>query len=401
MAEWKYEIGDKIIDEKRNLEIIDREFRIITPKNRNPQNQKWYKYKCNNCGYDEGWITQNNLSHGQGCCVCSSKKIVQGINDIYTLFPEKVKYFKNIEDTKTNGRGSRKYIDAICPICGYEREIRIDHLITLPFSCPKCGIHYSIPEKFVRNILDITNTDYIPQLNKTDFDWCKNFRYDFFITNKTTIIEVNGIQHYEERIFRNTDYNVIQQNDIEKEVLAKENGIKNYIIIKAIKTDEESLIKEIKESGLLNVLNKNISKRELKKCYKDAIEYSIKETCELFNEYKDNSNVVKIIAEKLNVSEVTVTRRLRQGAKIGLCEYDGRKYLMENIMKNAKNKSIPVILTDPNGKEYKFPSVAEIERQSVKIFGVCLKASILSNLKLGNYYSEVYKGFKIREDKGE
>ena len=47
---FKLNVGMEFKDEKRNIVIIDREFR----KNNKGCSEKWYKYKCNNCGWDEG-----------------------------------------------------------------------------------------------------------------------------------------------------------------------------------------------------------------------------------------------------------------------------------------------------------------------------------------------------------
>ena len=52
---FKLKIGDEIKDEGRDITIIDREYRERNTDGKY-RNDKWYKYRCNKCGWDEGWI---------------------------------------------------------------------------------------------------------------------------------------------------------------------------------------------------------------------------------------------------------------------------------------------------------------------------------------------------------
>lgn len=113
--DFKIEIGAKFKDDKRNFTIIDREYRQTTK-----ENEKWYKYKCNNCGWDEGWIIEHALQRGNGCSCCShsSKTVVEGINDIPTTAPWMVKFFQGgYDEAKLYSRQSSKKIFPICPDC--------------------------------------------------------------------------------------------------------------------------------------------------------------------------------------------------------------------------------------------------------------------------------------------
>ena len=55
-VKFKIKVGDKFKDEKRDLTIIDREYRLRYKKDGSKCNEKWYKYHCNICGWDEGWL---------------------------------------------------------------------------------------------------------------------------------------------------------------------------------------------------------------------------------------------------------------------------------------------------------------------------------------------------------
>ena len=88
-SDFKININKNIVDEYRDIVIIDREYR----KNSKGQRRKWYKFKCNKCGWEEGWIEESHLISGRGCSCCYGKTVVKGINDIATTNPKLVKYF--------------------------------------------------------------------------------------------------------------------------------------------------------------------------------------------------------------------------------------------------------------------------------------------------------------------
>lgn len=57
---FKYNINKNIIDENRNITIIDREYRPRYKKNGSKCNDRYYKYHCDKCG-NEDWILESNL----------------------------------------------------------------------------------------------------------------------------------------------------------------------------------------------------------------------------------------------------------------------------------------------------------------------------------------------------
>ena len=161
MNDYKYEIGDNITDCNRDLTIINRERRM---KN---YNQKWYKVKCNICGWDEKWINelQINGKRKYRCACCSGQIVVPGINDIATTHPDKIKFFAHYDDCLTHSHGTHKKVEAKCPSCG-DITLRPINYITKynNYPCGKCGDGFSIPEKFIYNILR----------------YCINFRFCYF-----------------------------------------------------------------------------------------------------------------------------------------------------------------------------------------------------------------------------
>ena len=111
--DFKIEIGQTFKDDKRDLTIIDREYR---------GRYKYYKYKCNKCSCDEGWIEESSLLNLKtGCSCCYGRTVEKGINDISTTNPEMVKYFVNIEDAYTHTYCSNDKVLMKCPNCNNEK----------------------------------------------------------------------------------------------------------------------------------------------------------------------------------------------------------------------------------------------------------------------------------------
>lgn len=107
--DFKIEVGTIFKDDKRFLEITGREL-VETP---NGSKIKHYKYKCNNCNYNEGLIREYSLLDGQGCSCCAGKVVVSGINDFYTLKPDLVKFFKDKDISKKITLGTHKEIACV------------------------------------------------------------------------------------------------------------------------------------------------------------------------------------------------------------------------------------------------------------------------------------------------
>lgn len=95
------------------------------------------RVKCLTDGYI--WDADpRKLMRGCQCSVCSNRTVMVGVNDIATTRPDLVKYFKEKEDAFRYTSGSEKYVDIICPECGYEDNIRISNLSRFGFSCNGC-----------------------------------------------------------------------------------------------------------------------------------------------------------------------------------------------------------------------------------------------------------------------
>ena len=110
-----------------NIEVVGQYINMDTKLN----------VKCIIDGYQ--WEADpRKLMRGCQCSVCSNRTVMVGINDIATTRPDLIQYFKYKEDTSKHTSGSEKYIDVVCPVCGYEDNIRIYNLSRFGFSCNGC-----------------------------------------------------------------------------------------------------------------------------------------------------------------------------------------------------------------------------------------------------------------------
>ena len=95
------------------------------------------RVKCLIDGHE--WdIYPRNAMRGDQCPVCTNRIVVAGINDVATIRPDLVQYFKNKIEAEQYSIGSEKIIDVVCPKCGHEDTIRIGNLSRFGFACNGC-----------------------------------------------------------------------------------------------------------------------------------------------------------------------------------------------------------------------------------------------------------------------
>ncbi len=310
--EYKYKVGEEV-------ELKYSTIKILKQIKMNSSKIRGYEYICLKDNY-VGKITEYNLIEEKGCPVCSNKKVVKGVNDIATTHPEYIKYFKNREDAYRHTISSGKVVTLVCPNCKYEKDYKIATAFnTHRFSCDICSDGISYGEKFIINLLNQAGLRFKTQY--TDI-WCENKRYDFLVNNDI-IIEVNGMQHYEDKKFNMHGTRSLEEekiNDTKKKNLALKNGFSEdkYIIIDC----RYSELNYIKNSILNSSLNKliDLNKIDWDKCHESTFSSNIIQSCEMFNKGMDT----KGIAKKLNVSRDVVRKWLNKCSEIGLCAFDGK-----------------------------------------------------------------------------
>jgi hypothetical protein len=420
--EFKYEIGQRLIDYnndssiKRDITIIDRKYvqeeQIDKLGRKSIANRKYYKYECNLCGFycgehyrkgkynEECWIIESSLigknKSGCACCSSSSKATVKGINDIATTHPHLVKYFKNIEDAYAHSYGSGEKILVKCMDCGCEKRIAINKLILKGFSCPKCGDNIPYGEKIMFNVLDQLGINFQIQLNKITYEWCKDYRYDFYfkLNGEKILTETHGMQHYKKSFSTIEGAKTLDEeieNDRLKKELALTNGIKpeNYIIIDC----RESTLEWIKNNILNSKLNElfDLSSIDWLKAEEFALSNRVKEVCDLWN---NNSNITTTkISELTKLSSDTIRVYLKQGATLGWNNYNSELEIEKTLFKKGNipyNIKEVEVFKDGISKGI-YTSAREIDRKSKELFGVKLDYRSISAVCLGR--TKQHNGF--------
>lgn len=318
--EFKIEIGDNFKDSKRDLVVIDREYRDRVDGD---TNNKWYKYHCNKCGA-ELWTLESELFRGTGCACCCvpPQATVEGINDIPTTAPWMVKYFQGgYDEAKLYTKNSNKKIYPICPDCGRikEKETQINWIYRYKSIRCTCSDGISQPNKILRNLIyeisSIYSIEYEFEYNR---NWTNRKYYDAYIKyeNKEYFIEMDGFFHKNDNPLNGMSAIDSRNNDNYKDCIAMDNNIE------VIRIDCEKLDFEFIKNNLLNSeLNKLFDLNVLnwskinENCYKNIV----KEVCF----FKSNNKEMRIgqIGKAFDLDRATIWKYLKIGEKFGWCVY--------------------------------------------------------------------------------
>jgi len=294
-------------------------------------NGKGYWFKClKNSEHNPELKSINDFTGGhRGSINCNQ------CNKINETHPEFKKYLKNKEDAVKYSFGSHELIPMICPDCGWEGSMNIKTTIARGFICKRCsdGIPYS--EKFLFSVLEQLDVKFKTQLSKTTYEWCGEFRYDFYIyINLDCIVETHGNQHYEETSGNWAALSEIQEIDRCKEQNAKENNIKHYVVINCRYSKMEWIKSSIMSSELPSLLNFTEDDVNWVICHQYACSSLIRTTCELWNKGFAISN----IAEHFKMHTGTIREYLKQGVELGWCDYNSTQEAKTNLnMMSKKN----------------------------------------------------------------
>ena len=393
-SNFKIEIGTRFKDEKRDITIIDKEYR----KDKDGVIRKWYKYLCNKCGY-EGWIIEQSLlTSKSGCPVCCTptRLIIEGINDIPTTAPWMVKYFQGgYNEAKLYSVGSAKKIYPICPDCGRvkDKQISICQIYeTHSIGC-SCSDGIKYPNKFGFATLEQLNihfeTEYSP-------DWIKPKRYDFYfeLNNKKYIVEMDGGLGHGNKVHKNSKKtkNELIEIDDYKDRLAQEHGIE---VIRIDCNYNGNRFEYIKQNILDSRLNKlfDLSRIDWLKIDEFALSNLVKTVCGLKNNNPELStndicNITKI------KSITTVRSYLIEGSKHNWCDYNAILESSKSGINNGKRHRKPVEIFKDGIYLGVFESCVYLADNSERLFGVKLNSVGISAVCTGRV--KTHKGFTFK-----
>ena len=414
--EFKYEIGQVLKDCHKDIEIIDRAYSTIIRKGGIIENRKFYRFKCNICGFDCGehyknqelkeghWITEYNMNNG-GCACCNNKVVVEEINDIPTTAPWMVKYFQGgYDEAKMYTKNSGQRITPICPDCGRikDKNGTIDHINkTKSIGC-SCSDKVPYPEKFMLSVLEQLKLGFKTQFSPS---WCnyvdlnnkiKVGFYDFKLDSYPIIIETDGGWHNKDNIMSGQTKEESRHIDNYKDRLANDNGYE-VIRIDCEKSELEYIKQNILQSNLSQLFD--LSKIDWVKCEEFALSNRVKEACDY---KKHNPNMTTIqIGEIMNLNRSTIGKYLNIGNKLNWCSYDAKEDKRKQQQKVGKANGKQIEIFKDGISLGIFPSCCELERQSEKLFSVKLMISAISLVCNGKRKSHGGFTFKYIENKKE
>lgn len=296
----KEEINKRILQSGVDAKTDDEYINAITP-------MEFY------CSKGHMWPAKlGNITHNhQGCPYCSGRRPVVGENDLWTTRPDVAVLLLNPDDGYKLTEGSGRRIDFKCPNCKAISNHILSNMCRRGFSCPVCSDGISYPNKFMASILEQLGIYYKPEFIMDG----KKYRYDFYIPDYQTIIEMHGRQHYERWDKSGQTLEEIQQNDNDKKCFALNHGVKKYVIIESKCSDINYIATRIKTSVLSNMFD--LSTVDWYKCGFYAAGSLVHETALLYNDGYD----VRYIADKLKVDQTTIHNWLKKATELQLCDW--------------------------------------------------------------------------------
>lgn len=287
------------------------------------------------CSEGHTWeIKPSEFYRYPDCPYCNenSRTLIEGFNDLATIRPELVKYFKDKELPKKLLVSSNKKVDLICPDCGYEKQMFVYNLTKQGFSCNACGDGVSYPNKILRNLLRDESIE--RQIEEKALEWNPGWGNKVYFDAKIVkdgqiyCIEMQGSQHKTGVWNGVVDEGVFIRDEYKREK-CKENNIIE-IEIDCVDTSFENIKTQLENSfsGILDFSEVNWDKIAL------TSEKSLMiKACEIYN---NSLKTVRQIADELEVGRKCVRRYLERGADLGICIYSKEDSAMRGIFYNTK-----------------------------------------------------------------
>lgn len=409
--DYKYQINKRIKNYDKDITITGRKYE----KDNKGIRRRYYKYRCNICGYDSGeyylngvyqkelWTREANIKLNKKCACCGNNITVPHINSIVsseeTLWM--VDYFQGgYEEAKKYTKTSNVSMYPRCPSCGSDlnKKIQVSRIYqTRSVGCHHCSDGFSYPEKFTYNILKQLNIEFVKQyspdyLIPTNESSRHRKKSDFYIPSLKLVIETDGRLGHEDGAVHSRSNKTLEEcvrMDKWKDEQHLKNGIKT-IRINCFKSDRE-------------YIKNNILKSELKKYFSfnnldwyKAEEYALSNLCKSICKTKcDNPNFsAKEIGDLFGVGREVTIKYLKIGQNNGWCSYNAKDEMKKNGVKNRRIKEKPVKVFKDGNKVGEFISVAEVSKVSEDIFGIKLLSKNISSVCLGK--QKHHKGFTFQ-----
>lgn len=394
--EFKFEINENIKDTKRDLILTNREYRSRIKKDGNVEKQKWYKYMCNNCGWNEGWIEESKLNSQKGCSCCYGRTAVLGINTIWDTDRWMCDLGVSEEYAKKYTPKSNKSIQVTCPNCATTKKICISNIYVKKSIGCTCGDGQSYISKYIKSMLDQLNIQYESEIR---YEWNKYInpknnkesqaRIDFVIykDGREIPLEADGE-------FHRKDNSMSGQTEEESKFIdnEKDKNCLKYLGEETIRISNEGDIRENILNSKLNELF-DLSTIDWVKCENFALKNIVKEVCDYWNT-KEEWETTSSIAKVFNLDKTTIIKYLKKGTALDYCHYKSEDEINDNILKFIESKSKKVNVFKDDKSIGIFSSARELERVSEGLFGIRLCRSSISASCKG--IGKTYKGFTFK-----
>lgn len=319
--------------------------------------------QCINCGYIFAQ-TPNHYDKGNTRCPCcdargDTKKIIIGVNDMWTTHPHIATWLKNSKDGYEYKFFTDKCLEFICPNCGREKICPPKNLIN-GFSCNYCSNNYSYPNRFMANLLDLLDVDFKPEFMFPN----SNYRFDFkfSINDIRYLVEMDGGLGHGNVDSPNMSKEEQLQRDNEKNLLAKNNNY-HLIRINCHYPKIEERFEFISNNILSSKLNElfNISKDQLLIANKLSQDSLIVRFAQLWN---DNIHSYDELKKHLHVGRHAIRGYAKISSELNLIDISYEQFLTDVRLasnnKLAMSKGSPV-LCEQTGQV--FYSISEANRQ--------------------------------------
>jgi len=377
-SDFKINIGDNIIDNTRNLTIIDRKYELRRNSNGYITKIKKYKYHCNLCN-SEKWDSESHILGGRSCACFRKSITLNGVNDIPTTAPWMIPYFQGgYDEAKLYTRQSSKRIIPKCPYCNriHDKSISITSLYNSNgFRC-LCSDKISYAEKFMICFLNQISIKFEYQKYSKELFNQQNYYYDFYLPEYNYIIETHGEQHYRKSCGFFNDNKFIVYNDNSKKHLALNHNIDKYIIIDCQKSNLNWIKNSILKSDLKQFINNSNNNVDWDRCELYAMSNMVKEVCDFKNEHTELTPLE--ISKFFPICRETITKYLHIGNKYGWCKYTGNS---KNIVVSKDNEIIGI-----------YKSAKELSDLSENDFGVKFSEGYIRTVCKKD---KLYKGYKL------
>lgn len=304
-------------------------------------------------------VAESSLKRGDGCAYSGrSPRRVCKENSLWSVKEIRNNIIDENEAKTMVTKSSGKPILFKCSTynCDITKTMSPNTLLRHGFSCPKCRKTMSYPEKFMIVVNEYFNLGYEYQVTY------EHGRFDFINHETHTVVEMNGLQHYEDKGYMN--HKVTKISDSKKRKWCKENGY-TLIFIDARKSD-------------FYFIRDSINTCELLPNIKESDEATIMKMIETYSLYDIQEIIILYEFEKLTTYQIGELYNIHANSVSGLLRKNGIK-LRDNAMKPKK-----MIRCIETGEIY--DSLREASRQLNINSGALYKH--LNNIRKAPIYSD-------------